>query len=301
MKRKSIVAILVAAMMALSSIMVLAQDNGVPEESITEVTAQFNLVDPDGDGDEFAMVSEDGEITIYITNDTPVYFEYDLYFNDDNDCDERTNVARDLLIRVINGPTLAELLDNRELRVTFSEGDYTTPISVTILFVGFDPLDDNGDDNGYTGIVTLPDYIGDLDLDMDVEDDTDETDWDGFEYDEIELNGEVVVNGEIIENAPEPFIYNGVVMVPLRAIAEALDYDVTWNGYLMSVQLGVGIHLWIGGYEIHIGRMVPVELSAAPMLVNDLTFVPLEFFRVLGYTSYVFEGQVVVETESDMM
>jgi len=91
-------------------------------------------------------------------------------------------------------------------------------------------------------------------------------------------------------------------MVPLRVVAEALGYDVTWNGYLRSVQLGVAIHLWIDNTEVHIGRMAPIELSTAPALVDSVTFVPLDFFRtVLNQTAYVFEGQVVVETYSDMM
>ena len=47
--------------------------------------------------------------------------------------------------------------------------------------------------------------------------------------------------------------------------------------------------------------MAPIELSAAPVLMGDETFVPLDFFReVLGQTAYVFEGQVVIETYSDM-
>ena len=76
MKKKSIVALLVAAIMAFSAVGVLASDNGAEgyayaDQNTTEVTAWFNLVDPDGDGDEFSMVSEDGEFTIYITNDTP--------------------------------------------------------------------------------------------------------------------------------------------------------------------------------------------------------------------------------------
>ncbi|MCL2404268.1 MAG: copper amine oxidase N-terminal domain-containing protein [Defluviitaleaceae bacterium] len=285
MKRKTIVAIMMAAVMALSPILALAQDDYTPEGA-TEVTALFNLVDPDGPGDEFAMQSEDGELVINITNDTPVYFEDYVPLSEDcEDCEELTKNAREVLF----GRTLAEVLDNRNLRVVFEDSYHIEPISITILF---------------ESIVTLPETInGDLDLG-----DYDEVVYDyGHDYDlesndPLILNGELVVNGEIIVNAPAPFVTdNNIVMVPLRVVAEALGYDVTWNGYLRSVQLGVGIHLWIGGYEVHIGRMAPIEISAAPVLVNNLTFVPLDFFRnILNQTAYAFEGQVVIETYSDM-
>jgi len=290
MKRKSIAAIIMAAVMALSAISVLAQENDVPENALTIIT-EFSLVDPDGPGDEFAMESADGKLVIHITNDTPVYFEDYVPLCDE--CEELTRDAREVLF----GRTLAEVLDGRELTVLFVESDHIEPISVTIMFVGFVTLpetingmdleyDENDvEENGYFDIMPLPDYI----------------DFDDFEYDELELNGEVVVNGVILGYVPVPFLYNGTVMVPLRAVAEALDYSVSWNSTLRSVQLGVAIHIWIGETEVHFGRMAPIELSAAPVLVNNLTFVPLDFFRnVLGQYAYVFEGQVVVETYSDM-
>ena len=298
MKKKAAVAIIMAAIMALSAITVLAQENGVPAETeVTEVTALFLLVDPDGPGDEFAMESEDG-LVIYITNNTPVYFEDYLPLCDY--CEELTNVARELLF----DRTLAEVLNNRNLHVVLLDGDYTNPVSVTILFETIVALPEpiNGEDldleeelelegdllpeNGYIDIQPLPEYIGDVDLN---------------DNDPLALIGELVVNGTILENAPEPFLQDDIVMVPLRAVATALDYDVTWNPYLRSVQMGVAIHIWIGDTEAHVGRMAPIELSTAPILVNDLTFVPLDFFRnVLGQAAYVFEGQVVIETYSDM-
>jgi len=143
------------------------------------------------------------------------------------------------------------------------------------------------DENGYQDFVTLP---GEVDLE------DDENGYQGF----VTLPGEIVVDSEILERAALPFLRTtdagDVVMVPLRAIAEALGYEVNWNGYLRSVQLGAAIHLWIGDNEVHVGRMVPIELPVAPILVDGLTFVPLEFFTtVLGYTVDILEGQVVIE------
>jgi len=124
---------------------------------------------------------------------------------------------------------------------------------------------------------------------------------------EFNLNGEIVVNGEIID-APAPIVmtalgtpddpWSGVrPFIPLRAVAEALGYDVTWNEYTQSVQLGVAINVFIGRAEAYRGRMAPIELSSAPMIFDNLTFAPIDFFgSVLGQNISVIDGQVIMET-----
>jgi len=280
MKRKAVAAILVAVMMVISAVTVFATVNGDYENG-NSVTARFFVVEDDA-AYEFSMTSEDGELTIYITNDTPVNFEEPVPLCDD--CEEVTTDAREVLF----DRTLAEVLDSRKLTVVFEEDEL---VSVTILFeiAVHLPQDINGYEDGYEGITTLPGEI----------------DWDYFELDPITLNGEVVVNNEILEGAPLPFVLETkdgeIVMVPLRAVATALGYPVYWNDELQSVQLGVATHLWIGSTEVHLGRMAPIEISTAPVLIEWTTFVPLDFFRsVLNQTAYVFEGQVVIETYSDM-
>jgi hypothetical protein len=295
MKRKAILALFTAAIMLIGAVAVFALDYAVPEDS-DSVTARFTILEVDEAGEEFSMICEDGEMIIHITNNTLVYFEDFVPLSDE--CDGMTQMAREVLF----GRTLAEVLDNRNMRVVFVDGDEIEAISVMILFeiavhlpetiggeyMGIMTLP--GDISGeYAGFETLPGYI--------------EAGWD--ESDLPTLNGETVVNNVIIEDAPAPFWYEaehgGVLMVALRPVAQALDFDVSWNGYLQSIQLGVAIHLWIGNTEVHFGRMAPLEISAAPMIVDGVTFVPIDFFRtVLNQTAYVFEGQVVVESYSDM-
>ena len=285
MKRKSIIAAVMAAVVALSAITVFALGTG----DTTEITARFNVVNLEEADNEFQMTSEDETLTIKITDETVVYFEDYVPMSDE--CEEMTRDAREVLF----GRTLAEVLTGRNLRVTFEESDYNEAIKVVILFEvavhlpGIVSLEDFdlGDDN-YVEIMPLPEVI----------------DWDYEARRSIEgltLIGEIVVNNEMMENHLPPLIKDGAIMVPLRVVAEALGYDVTWNEYLQSVQLGVAIHLWIDSTEVHLGRMAPIELHTAPTLIDSVTFVPLEFFRnVLGQYAYVFEGQVVVETYSDM-
>jgi len=275
MKKIAIIAGLLSAIVAFSAIAVFALDYEVPEDATT-VTAWFFLTDPDNADDEFSMVCADGETVIYITNDTLIYFEDYVPLSDE--CDGMTQMAREVLF----GRTLAEVLDGRTLRVTFDEDEI---VSIVILFEIAVPLTN---DQPYLNIEPLP-----------------EVTFPDFSELPYELNGEIVVNNVMLTGVPAPFLQatetGTMLMLPLRAIAEALDYDVRWNGELRSVQLGAAIHLWIGSNEVHHGRMAPIELSTAPVIVNDLTFVPFDFIRnVLGQTIYVFEAQVVVETYSDM-
>jgi len=290
MKKKTIIAALVAVVMALGVFSVFALDYEVPENAQT-VTTHFFAADPDSLEDEFAMISEDGELIIHITNDVLIYFEDYVPLSDE--CDEMTQMVREVLF----GRALIEVLHGRNMRVTFEEADYIVPVSIVILFEGFvtGPLQlEPGDLEGF-------EFEGELELEE-------------FEFDAQEMRrtiaaltllGEIVVNDEMLVNPPAPFIHTtdeaAAIMVPLRVVAEALGYDVGWNGELMSVQLGVAIHLWIDSTEVHLGRMAPIEMPMAVMLVDSVTFVPLEFFRdVLGVYAYVFEGQVVVEVETDM-
>jgi hypothetical protein len=126
----------------------------------------------------------------------------------------------------------------------------------------------------------------------------------------LSLNGEIVVNGELLEGAPEPFLYEtdgkSIVMVPVRAVAEALGFAVLW----FDDESGRGVRfgeneqriIWIGKAEVQVGRAMPFDLSTAPQLVNGRTFVPLDFFStgLAQQGAYWFEGQVVIETETDM-
>lgn len=88
----------------------------------------------------------------------------------------------------------------------------------------------------------------------------------------------IVVNGNIVE-APKAYINEqGIVMVPIRAISEALDYKVEWEQNTKSVTLNKAISLSIGKDYYTYMRMAPIELGTAPVLINSRTFVPLSFF-----------------------
>lgn len=113
---------------------------------------------------------------------------------------------------------------------------------------------------------------------------------------------EIVVNNERIE-APAAYTNKkGTVMVPLRAIAEALGYEVTWNNESRSITLGEDISLTIDEDNYISKENAPIQLGTAPELTEEKTFVPLSFFKdvVKMNNAYVFEAQIVIDNEEVM-
>lgn len=88
-----------------------------------------------------------------------------------------------------------------------------------------------------------------------------------------------MINDTIIA-APSAFVNEqGTVMVPLRALAEALGYELTWEPGTMTAGVGKAISLQIGNEDYIFARMAPIQLGAAPALVDGLTYVPITFFK----------------------
>ncbi|MBN2221746.1 MAG: copper amine oxidase N-terminal domain-containing protein [Vallitaleaceae bacterium] len=109
----------------------------------------------------------------------------------------------------------------------------------------------------------------------------------------------IFVNDQLVE-APQYFtLEDGTLMLPLRALSEALGFDVTWEDVTRSIRLGVGINLKIGSTSYLVGRMAPIELTHAPVIVEGSTFVPVEFFtEVLGLSeANLHDGLIVLQEE----
>ncbi len=95
----------------------------------------------------------------------------------------------------------------------------------------------------------------------------------------------VVMNRQQLAFEAAPEIVNGRTMVPIRAIAEALDYNVTFDEAARSVQLAKGeetIELYIGktGLKHTVpGREAKIKpMDVEPYILQNLTFVPVRFF-----------------------
>lgn len=90
------------------------------------------------------------------------------------------------------------------------------------------------------------------------------------------------VNGEIIsidENGTAPVIVDGRTMVPIRAVAEALGGEVSWDAAARTVTVTKDsdvISLTIDSNLAEVNSQ-SVELDTPPIIVNKRTLLPLRF------------------------
>lgn len=90
---------------------------------------------------------------------------------------------------------------------------------------------------------------------------------------------ELFINGKVVANAPSAYMSGiGVTMIPLRATATALGYEVNWLGETKEIMIGNGISLKVGVDQYNYMKMAPIQLGTAPEMVDGTTFVPLQFF-----------------------
>lgn len=80
---------------------------------------------------------------------------------------------------------------------------------------------------------------------------------------------------------------NGTLMVPVRALGEALGFTVTWNNFSVNINNGemqsdlrIGEENYFAYTAIPdaVGMTAPFTLGAAPVLKNDKTYVPVKLF-----------------------
>ncbi|MDR1538379.1 MAG: copper amine oxidase N-terminal domain-containing protein [Clostridiales bacterium] len=94
----------------------------------------------------------------------------------------------------------------------------------------------------------------------------------------------------------ETYTENKVILVPLRAVAEGLGYVVGWNEseQKVTVASGTDIHL------LNIGSVTydDTKLSTAPVIKNDRTFVPVEYFEKILGALYSLKDDTIVFTLS---
>ncbi|MDR1560097.1 MAG: hypothetical protein LBS84_10460 [Clostridiales bacterium] len=92
----------------------------------------------------------------------------------------------------------------------------------------------------------------------------------------------VLMNGEPIVFDVQPQNIDGRVLVPFRAVGEAIGAKVEWSEDTQSVWMYSGgqyIGLTIGEKTIRIGKMggpeIPVVLDVAPLIIDGRTLVPV--------------------------
>ena len=116
------------------------------------------------------------------------------------------------------------------------------------------------------------------------------------------LNGEIIVNSIRID-APTPYLngYEGVVMVPVRAIAESLGIAVEWNAAEREISVGGALTIRIGLDYYTNADGVNFTFGPAPEIRQDRAYVPISFFTnaLPGYYAYVTDGTIIVEDKAE--
>ena len=90
----------------------------------------------------------------------------------------------------------------------------------------------------------------------------------------------VLVDGLPVAFDVQPVIQNGRTLVPFRAIAEALNVRVSWDGTVQTVKATDGkisVRLQIGSRTAYRNES-PVLLDVPPQILGERTLVPLRFF-----------------------
>lgn len=123
------------------------------------------------------------------------------------------------------------------------------------------------------------------------------------EAEEIDLDvlyRKIIVNGKEITVDTDDVSVAG--MVPVRAVAEAIGYEVKWDEVLDAVTVGtvpMGVNFSVGVNQYNKARMMPSTLSKAPIQISlgdknyAVTFVPADFFSEILNAEVKAEGETL--------
>jgi hypothetical protein len=97
-----------------------------------------------------------------------------------------------------------------------------------------------------------------------------------------------------------PIIQNGRTLVPFRAIAEAMNIDVSWDDQTRTVNATDGnttVRLQIDNRTAYRNN-IPMTLDVAPQIVAGRTLIPLRFFSEafncqVGWDSTIFQVSII--------
>jgi len=245
-------------------------------EDITNVRVDRFFIDEDFGGN---LVSSDGSLMLYFTDDTPIIredgadFRYEIKYWDGELMDELNS----RLMLVLYGPT------TRMIPAQTIPGEDGQGLTIYVLF---------------ETAVHLPGDVGGLDLGLGL--------FDGANVSAEWTNYGIVVNNEQITETWQAI--EGGYYVPFRAVVNALGFgdSIGWNPDNASITVegedGRNINFVIGSSDVTVNGEV-VAMQGAARLVDGVTYVPFQFFRsyIFGMNNaFHFEGQVVIDNQEAM-
>lgn len=102
----------------------------------------------------------------------------------------------------------------------------------------------------------------------------------------------VEVDGKLVDFKGLPFTHDqGHLMVPVRPLAEAMGFEVTWDKDTYSATLNNGkikstVQVGFDSYNyssvVAIGMSAPFSVGAAPRFIDGTMYVPVEYFTMFA-------------------
>lgn len=281
------------------------------KEGLVNLTISENTILVDNQGNEVALedIKEGATVTMFynVNNPTlmvlpPRYTPDVLVIDTENDgnvavasfTDELVNTENTLalniddttVIRFANGAKMiakADDVKNTNALVFYTTTTRSIPAQTTpskIVILG-ETASEAADSEEFD--INVPAAIGSADTILD----------DAMAV-EPESYAVVTVNGNEIDAHMVDF--EGVTMLPIRCVAEAMNLDVSWDSERQAVSVGtmqMGSFLKIGENKYSKAKMMAAELEKAPQLIviDDIgyTYVPVSFF------SEILEAEVNVD------
>ncbi len=109
----------------------------------------------------------------------------------------------------------------------------------------------------------------------------------------------VYVNGELLETDQAPIIVNGRTLVPLRAICEALDCEVLWNGEEQIAEIRNEVvtvavqanNYWLIKRDLEdLQKTEKISLDVPPIIYNNRVLVPARAISEALYAIVEWDG-----------
>ena len=100
------------------------------------------------------------------------------------------------------------------------------------------------------------------------------------------LSADIYYNDVLIESEGGLKKIEGITMFPAADVLRTMGYNVEWKEDTRSVEISKGAQwtsITIGKNSYFKNKMAPIQLSAAPQIVDGSTYVPVEFLaEILG-------------------
>ena len=116
-------------------------------------------------------------------------------------------------------------------------------------------------------------------------------------------SGVLTAKGEKNILNDKPFVENGRTLVPVRAVSEAFDIDVSYDDATSTVTLGDMASFVTGSREVTVGEKT-LEIDVPAKVVNSRVYLPLRFLceEVLGKKVYydnstISGGMIIISNE----